>query len=526
MEFFTGVKAVRLRSHLDKYLVADDDKETVRQSRNGSDKKARWFVELVGDETNVIRLKSCHGKYLAASDQEFLLGMKGKKKVLQAVPEKLVDWNIRWEPIRDGFQVKFKTWCGKYLLANGGTPPWRNSVTHDDPHSGSTVNWVLWDVEVVEVPEAGSVMEYLSSVSSFSSVPEEVMEVLSDGIPGSDPQSPVSVVSSVKSPRFSVVSTGSPRLLPKKANSHVVRSGMDFFHNAKAVCLRSQHDKYLLAEDDEESVTQDRNGSSRTARWSVEFVPGSESLLRLKSCYGKYLTASNQHFLLGMTGQKVIQSLPQRLDSSVQWEPIREGFKVKLKTRYGKFLRANGGLPPWRNSVTHDIPYRTATQEWVLWDVDVIELQPQPTPNSHQPSAATPIDHSDYLDFDSSSSPLSARSGQYSIQESSDSSTCSPSKSGGRTIYYHIADESGDVDDDSTEGYKLSFKGNRVDELTQKLRKDTGLEEIVVCSRSPLNGKLYPLRLQLPPNNADMHVVVVPLSSIVAKDFAEQGNTL
>ncbi|GLT45343.1 hypothetical protein SLA2020_298760 [Shorea laevis] len=105
MEFFTGVKAVRLRSHLDKYLVADDDKEAVRQSRNGSAKKARWFVELVGDETNVIRLKSCHGKYLAASDQEFLLGMTGKKKVLQAVPEKLVDWNIRWEPIRDGFQA-------------------------------------------------------------------------------------------------------------------------------------------------------------------------------------------------------------------------------------------------------------------------------------------------------------------------------------------------------------------------------------------------------------------------------------
>ncbi|GKV22747.1 hypothetical protein SLEP1_g32580 [Rubroshorea leprosula] len=219
MEFFTGVKAVRLRSHLDKYLVADDNKETVRQSRNGSAQKGRWFVELVEDETHVIRLKSCHGKYLAASDQEFLLGITGKKKVLQTVPEKLADRNILWEPIRDGFQVKFKSPCGKYLLANGGTPPWRNSVTHDDPHSGSTVNWVLWDVEVVEVPEAGSVMEYLSSVSSFCSVPEEVMEVLSDEIPGSDPQSPVSIVSSVKSPRFSVVSTRSPRLLPKEVIS-------------------------------------------------------------------------------------------------------------------------------------------------------------------------------------------------------------------------------------------------------------------------------------------------------------------
>ncbi|RHN41155.1 hypothetical protein MtrunA17_Chr8g0363011 [Medicago truncatula] len=46
-------------------------------------------------------------------------------------------------------------------------------------------------------------------------------------------------------------------------------------------------------------------------------------------------------------GQKVIQTLPRRLDSSVEWE----GAQVKLKTRYGNFLRGNGGLLPWRNSV-------------------------------------------------------------------------------------------------------------------------------------------------------------------------------
>lgn len=89
----------------------------------------------------------------------------------------------------------------------------------------------------------------------------------------------------------------------------------------------------------------------------------------------------------------------------------------------------------------------------------------------------------------------------------------SPPKCDGRTIYYHIADDNGEVDDEVVEGYSFSFKGNGVEELTRKLIEETGLEDIIVCTRSPLNAKLYPLRLQLPPNNADMHVVVVPPSS-------------
>jgi hypothetical protein len=174
---------------------------------------------------------------------------------------------------------------------------------------------------------------------------------------------------------------------------------MEQFRNAKTVRLRSHHDKYLLAEEDEESVTQDRNGSSKNARWAVEFVPNSDSIIRLKSCYNKYLTASNHPFLLGMTGRKVTQSRPQRLDSSLEWEPIRDRNHVKLKTRYGNFLRGNGGLPPWRNSVTHDIPHRTATQDWILWHVDVLDIHVQSPGDKPPPPQPQTLSYSDSLDF-------------------------------------------------------------------------------------------------------------------------------
>ncbi|KAK9119461.1 hypothetical protein Scep_017554 [Stephania cephalantha] len=272
---------------------------------------------------------------------------------------------------------------------------------------------------------------------------------------------------------------------------------MELFNNAKVVRLRSHHDKYLLAEDDQESVSQDRDGSGHNARWSVEFVDGlaADTVIRLKSCYNKYLTASEDHKLLGMTGKKVVQTKPRRLDSSVEWEPVREGFQVRLKTRYGHFLRANGGLPPWRNSITHDIPHRTATQDWVLWDVEVVESQPRPV---RVPS------------IDVSNSKIELRSP--GALESTDSFAESPPKDEGRIIYFHVADDYGNVEDEG-EGVSFNFKGSGLEELTHKLEEETGLEGIIVCTRSPLNGNLYPLLLDLPPNNTTMHVVVVKSSS-------------
>ncbi|XP_009417145.2 uncharacterized protein LOC103997596 [Musa acuminata AAA Group] len=283
---------------------------------------------------------------------------------------------------------------------------------------------------------------------------------------------------------------------------------MEFFARAKAVRLRSHHDKYLVADEDEEHVTQDRDGTSRGVRWTVERVDSVPHVLRLRSCYGRYLTASNEPFLLGVTGKKVSQTLPARLDSSLEWEPLREGSQVKLKTRYGNYLRGNGGLPPWRNSVTHDVPHRTSTQDWILWDVDVVEILPQPAriPNQHV-SASSAVSSS------------SASSSRLSSLESSDSFSGPLHKVEGRSIYFTVADDNGNVDD-SVEWPHVTFIGTSVPEVTQKLKEETKLDDIIVCTRNPLNQHLIPLYLHLPPNNTTMRLVVVDGNSKAAKKFS------
>lgn len=175
-------------------------------------------------------------------------------------------------------------------------------------------------------------------------------------------------------------------------------SEMELFERARTVRLRSHHDKYLYADEDEVHVIQDRNAASPNARWVVEPVPHSPGVLRLRGRYGRYLSASNEPFLLGGTGRKVLQTLPHRLDSSVEWVPVRDDAgsnaharAVRLRTRYGNFLRANAGLPPWRNSVTHDVPHRHTG--WVVWDVEIFQALPPPTgPDCSSSSAAAETD--------------------------------------------------------------------------------------------------------------------------------------
>ncbi|KAL3810625.1 hypothetical protein ACJIZ3_000675 [Penstemon smallii] len=563
MEFFKNAKAVRLQGHLGKYLVADDDEETVRQSRNGASHRARWTVEFVDGKRDKIRLKSFHGLYLTASDESFLLGMTGKK-VLQT--ESKTGVLIEWEPVKDGLHVKLMTNDGKFLRANGGSPPWRNSVTHDVPHRTATQSWVLWGVEIMDISisdmdvDSGS----LSPASSFSSLVDDFSGSPDTGSPvalystksdnlsdfgSSDTGSPA-VRHSAKSENMSLLGSsntdsptsrysgrsmnksilssshaGSPRarcsgrsrsiLDSSDTESPVTRyssqsgnkvSGMEFFNKAKTVRLKSHHDKYLTADDDKESVIQDRSGTSKYARWTVEFVEGVDNVVRLKSCYGKYLTASEQDCLLGVTGKRVTQSVPRKLDSSIEWEPIRDGMQLKLKTRYGNYLRANGGLPPWRNSITHDIPSRH--HDWILWGVDVVETRPKSPPK---------VTRSDSFEDDLGSSSFQIRLPS-PTQKSTGSFGDSPMKSEGRLINYYIADDNGNVNDE-IEGQSFQFKGHGLEELTKTLEEVTGIEDLIVCSRNLVNGKLYPLRLALPPNNATMNIVVVSSTSRVARDF-------
>ncbi|KAL3738624.1 hypothetical protein ACJRO7_020065 [Eucalyptus globulus] len=124
-----------------------------------------------------------------------------------------------------------------------------------------------------------------------------------------------------------------------------------------------------------EITWQEETGRQDSTRWSVEFIDNSNPFLRLKSCYGKYLTASDQPPLFSMTGCKVLLSLPSLLDSSLELEPVMEGTHVKLQTHYGTFLRANRDHPMYPNSITHDLPHRTT----ILLDVEVIEREEERT---------------------------------------------------------------------------------------------------------------------------------------------------
>ncbi|XP_042411991.1 uncharacterized protein LOC122001348 [Zingiber officinale] len=355
---------------------------------------------------------------------------------------------------------------------------------------------------------------------------------------------------------------------------------MDLFDRAKAVRLRSYHGKYLTADEDEEHVTQSRNGSASGARWEVEFLPDRPAL-RLRSCYGRYLAASPESFLLGFTGKKVVQLLPSldQSDPSLEWEAFREGFQVKLRSHAGKFLRANGSLPPWRNSVTHDLPHYTATQDWVLWDVNIVEILPSSSaaaaatvkpklappaasikrPPSPPPSPPRPLQQKPPFAADisspsatfepddlheasfswSTSSSISDSSPHAYTVHSQPSSTPqkypsfaapapvpavapapakTPAAALSRTIYYTVADDRGNLDDDF-EWPSMTFSGTSVPELTKILKKLTMLDDIIVCTRHPLRHNLSPVYLQLPPNNRTMWLVVVDAESSFGRSF-------
>ncbi|XP_058193355.1 uncharacterized protein LOC131310385 [Rhododendron vialii] len=308
MKLFHNAKAVRLRGNHNKYLSAEQDEISVTQDESSFSRNVRWTVEFSSESENKIRLKSCcYGKYLTASNKRFLLGLTGRK-VLQMAG--CLDSSVEWEPIQDSGRdrVKLRTQDGNFLRANGGVPPWLDSVTHDVPWVLQDL--VLWDVDVVEIV----------SDQSPQPKPDFQLESLEFG-PSSGSnhrhKSPISLREE-NSAENSLHSSNSQNIIVTSNKNQTV---MERFHNAKAVRLRSNHKKFLSAKEDKISVTQDKSGSLKNACWTVEFSSESKNEIRLKSCYSKYLTASNKRFLLGMTGRKVLQ-MAGFLDSSVEWQPI------------------------------------------------------------------------------------------------------------------------------------------------------------------------------------------------------------
>ncbi|TVU44086.1 hypothetical protein EJB05_03516, partial [Eragrostis curvula] len=179
------------------------------------------------------------------------------------------------------------------------------------------------------------------------------------------------------------------------------------------------------------------------------------------------------------------------------------------------------------SSVTHDDTPRINTQH-VLWDVEIVqvvtpvgperaesapadlpptppppEISRPPPPHHHRPTkscAATPPE------YEAPPPPALSK------LESSNSFSAPLHKVEGRAIHYQVADDLGNVEDDK-EGHSFTFNGSNLEELTHKLQELTGLDDIIICTRSPINGKLIPLRLQLPPNNAAVRIVLVRESS-------------
>ncbi|XP_051117576.1 uncharacterized protein LOC127242181 [Andrographis paniculata] len=151
---------------------------------------------------------------------------------------------------------------------------------------------------------------------------------------------------------------------------------MDLFGKAKSVRLMSYNDRYLTADGDQQTVTHTSHRESSSTIWTVEMMEDENDFIRLKSCHGTYLTASSSPFLPGVTGKKVIQTEMESssyCDPAPKWQPLRDGMQVRLRSFCGNYLRPNGGLPPWRGSVTHDVPHRPKTRDKLLWDVEVVE---------------------------------------------------------------------------------------------------------------------------------------------------------
>ncbi|CAH1437651.1 unnamed protein product [Lactuca virosa] len=157
---------------------------------------------------------------------------------------------------------------------------------------------------------------------------------------------------------------------------------MNIFRDDLIIRLKYGKDRYLIAEQDEESVSKCRDGSTKNAQWTIEM--NDEESLFLKSCYGKYLTASNQPSIPGMIAKhlKVTQTSPEKKNTSHQWLPVSQSpmiqsdpvkqYSIWLKTPHGSYLEAHTG----RNLITHDLLRRKGCNplnKKILWHIEIVE---------------------------------------------------------------------------------------------------------------------------------------------------------
>ncbi|CAL9752621.1 unnamed protein product [Musa acuminata subsp. burmannicoides] len=265
---------------------------------------------------------------------------------------------------------------------------------------------------------------------------------------------------------------------------------MEFFEGASTVRLRSIHNTYLVADEYSQHVRLDRDGSCSGARWTVEIFTyiGDRRRLRLKSFYGRYLAAHRtETAFLNLTGKKVFQEAPLCFGPRVNWLPLRDGCRVRLKCVFDQFLRANAGPPPRRNSVTVDTPSFPYTRYWILWDVELLE-----TP-AHPPVSPVHI------------------CGGASCSSSTVASDAAAASS--ITIQYKVADDAGNVDESSGRRTLTFAAGGSIGMLKRRLQEETGLVNIYVCGRSPTDGSLVPINLPPPPDCPHTQVVVVKANS-------------
>ncbi|KAJ0818037.1 putative actin-crosslinking [Helianthus annuus] len=165
---------------------------------------------------------------------------------------------------------------------------------------------------------------------------------------------------------------------------------MDVLRNDMIIRIKNNQGRYLVAQQDEESVSKSRDGSTKNAQWTVEMYD--EESLYLKSCYGKYLTASNQPSIPGLIARnlRVTQTQPAKRNTSHRWLPVsqpdpREPHSVWLKTPHSSYLRSHYGPPPLGNLITHDPIWKDTPNprnKKILWHIEIVDSPSNTLKNS------------------------------------------------------------------------------------------------------------------------------------------------